>query len=138
MGHLRQLLDQALDAAEALGQLPDPRLTDETDSGLLGGGEGRDHPAEVRHLPRRDLVAGVVRQARVKDPLDGLVLVEERVIRRASSQCWRIRTASVFTPRRTSQASKGPGTAPRDFCRKRSRSAIVGSLVAAKPPITSE
>ncbi len=49
-----------------------------------------------------------------------------------------MRTASVFTPRRTSQESKGPGTAPSDFCRKRSRSEIVGSLVAANPPTTSE
>ena len=35
----------------------------------------------------------------------------------------RILSASVFSPRRTSQASNGPGTAPSEFCRKRSRSA---------------
>ena len=29
-----------------------------------------------------------------------------------------VRTASVFAPRRTSQQSSGPGTAPSDFCRK--------------------
>ncbi len=56
----------------------------------------------------------------------------------AFSQCLRIRTASVLIPRSTSHESNGPGTAPSDFCRKRSRSAIASSFVAAKPPITSE
>ena len=37
-----------------------------------------------------------------------------------------------------SQQSKGPGTAPSDFCRKKRRSAIVGSFVAQKPPTASE
>ena len=49
-----------------------------------------------------------------------------------------MRSASVLIPRRTSHESNGPGTAPSDFCRKRRRSAIVGSFVATKPPITSE
>jgi len=34
-----------------------------------------------------------------------------------------MRTASVLTPRRTSHASNGPGTALSDFCRKKRRSA---------------
>ena len=58
--------------------------------------------------------------------------------RRALSQCRSIRTASVFTPRSTSHASNGPGTAPSDFWRNARRSAIVGSFVPAKPPTTSE
>jgi len=49
-----------------------------------------------------------------------------------------MRTASVLIPRSTSQQSNGPGTAPSDFCKKYRRSAIVGSFVAAKPPIESE
>jgi hypothetical protein len=49
-----------------------------------------------------------------------------------------MRTASVLIPRSTSQQSNGPGTAPSDFCRNCNRSATVGSLVAAKPPTTSE
>src|SRR5581483_11873957 len=57
---------------------------------------------------------------------------------RAFSQCRRIRSASVLIPRSTSQQSNGPGTAPRDFCRKRSRSPSAASFVATKPPITSE
>ncbi len=52
---------------------------------------------------------------------------------------WRsMRTASVFTPRSTSHASNGPGTAPSDFCRNASCAAMASSFVATKPPITSE
>ncbi len=40
-----------------------------------------------------------------------------------------MRSASVLIPRSTSQESNGPGTAPSDFCRKRRRSATVGSFV---------
>jgi hypothetical protein len=57
---------------------------------------------------------------------------------RAFAQWRSIRTASVFRPRSTSQESNGPAIAPSDFCRKRRRSAIVGSFVPAKPPTTSE
>src|SRR2546423_1868947 len=48
-----------------------------------------------------------------------------------------MRTASVFSPRSTSQASNGPGIAPSDFRRKYRRPAIVGSFVSATPPATS-
>ena len=53
----------------------------------------------------------------------------------AFAQCRSIRTASVLTPRSTSHASNGPGTAPSDFCRNASCSATVSSFVATKPPI---
>ena len=46
------------------------------------------------------------------------VRLEEGSDRRAFSQCWRMRTASVLIPRSTSQQSNGPGMAPSDFCRK--------------------
>ena len=49
-----------------------------------------------------------------------------------------MRTESVFSPRRTSQESNGPGTAPSEFWRKRSCSASPSSDVAAKPPTRSE
>ena len=58
---------------------------------------------------------------------------------RPRSRQWRsIRTASVFSPRSTSQQSNGPGTAPSDFWRKASRSESASSFVATKPPTTSE
>jgi hypothetical protein len=49
-----------------------------------------------------------------------------------------MRRARVLSPRRTSHASNGPGTAPSEFWRNARRSAIVGSFVQAKPPTRSE
>ena len=95
-------------------------------------------PPKSSHLARRDVVARVAGQARIEDSLDGRVLLEEGGDPPAFSQCARIRTASVFSPRRTSQQSNGPGMPPSDFCRNSRRSAIVGSFVATKPPTTSE
>ncbi len=76
--HPRRVLDEALDAAEALGELPDLRARDEVDRLLLVLEEERDHPAEVAHLPRGDRVAGVRGQAGVEDALDARVPLEER------------------------------------------------------------
>ena len=45
-------------------------------------------------------------------------------IARAFSQCWRMRTRERLDPAQHEPARRtGPGTAPSDFCRKRSRSA---------------
>ena len=99
----------------------------------------RDHAAEVAHLTGGDLVARVVGQPgpeHLRRRAGGSRGTRRRA--RAFAHCRSMRTASVFTPRSTSQASNGPGTAPSDFCRNRSRSAIVGSFVPAKPPMTSE
>ena len=57
--HPRRMLDQALDAAERLGELEELRARDELDRLLLGLDEERDHAAEVAHLRARDLVARV-------------------------------------------------------------------------------
>src|SRR5256885_2135994 len=75
--HPRRVLDEALDAAERLRELPDLRARDEPDRLLLRLGEEGDHAAEVGHLPRGDLVAGMARQAGVEHPLDARVGVEE-------------------------------------------------------------
>ena len=101
--------------------------------------EERDHPAEVPHLARGDRVAGVRRagpgrgRARRAGGARGTAAIAT-----AFAQCRSIRTASVFTPRRTSQRRTGPGTAPSDFCRNASCSASASSFVATKPPMTSE
>src|SRR6187397_3585975 len=50
VGHSCGMLDEALDAAEALRELPDPRLRYEVDCLLLIAEEERDHAAEVLHL----------------------------------------------------------------------------------------
>ena len=71
------MLDQALDAAEALGERPDPRAGDEVDRLLLRLDEERDHAAEVAHLARGDLVARMVGQARVEHLDHARVLLEE-------------------------------------------------------------
>ena len=82
---------------------------------------------------------GWVGEAGVEHALDGVVLLEElgdaRARSRSASAC-----AARASARRAGRARSrsGPGTAPSDFCRKRRRSAIVGSFVATKPPITSE
>src|SRR5215470_16748821 len=49
-----------------------------------------------------------------------------------------MRTASVLTPRRVSQASNGPATAPVAFWTKASRSPSSGSATTTAPPTTSE
>src|SRR5215475_13295581 len=58
--------------------------------------------------------------------------------RAAFAQCRSIRTASVFTPRSTSQLSNGPGTAPMAFWWYASRSPRPGSATTSAPPTTSE
>ena len=134
----RDDLDQALDAAEALREYPHLSARDQR-GGVLGvAGEERDHPAEAAHLPRGDLVARVVGQPGEEDALHGRVPARKAATACAFSEWRSMRMASVLRPRRTSQQSNGPGTAPSDFCRNLRRSAIVGSFVAAKPPITSE
>ena len=55
----------------------------------------------------------------------------------ALSQCRSMRSASVRTPRSTSQASKGPGIAPIEFWCAPRRAAMPASLVSAAPPTTS-
>ena len=95
----------------ALGERADSFVRgDELDGLLLGVGEERDHPAEVAHLARGDLVAGMVGQAGVEHLLDCRVLLEEARRRRGRSRsAGSMRTASVLIPRRTSQQSNGPG-----------------------------
>ncbi len=56
---------------------------------------------------------------------------------RAFAQCRSIRTARVFAPRSTSQASNGPATAPVAFWVNRSRSPSAGSATTTAPPTTS-
>ena len=49
-----------------------------------------------------------------------------------------MRTASVFSPRSTSQLSNGAGTPPTAFCRNFSCSYRSSSDVTSAPPTTSE
>ena len=113
------MLDQALDAAERLGELEELRAGDELD-GLLARTAARNEtiPPKSRICVRATAWPGCAGEPGVEHALDRRVGVEELGDRRAFSQCWRIRSASVFMPRRTSQPSNGPGTAPSDFCRK--------------------
>src|SRR5215211_322734 len=73
VGHAGRMLDHALHAAEALRELPDLRAGDELDRRLFRLDEERDHPAEVVHLPLRDLVTRVAGQAWVENRFDSLV-----------------------------------------------------------------
>ena len=114
------------------------RPTSATASSSLAD-EERDHAAEVAHLRRGELVARVRRQAGVEHLLDARLALEvarrPRPRSRSASPCGR-RASS--RPRRTSQQSNGPGTAPSDFWRNARRSEIASSFVARKPPTTSE
>ena len=68
--HARRHLDEALDAAERLGELEELRARDERLRLLRRLGEERDHAAEVAHLPRGDRMPGMRRQPRVEHVLD--------------------------------------------------------------------
>src|SRR5262249_26279577 len=57
--HAGRVLDQALDAAERLGQLEEPRPGGERERLLLVLDLERDHPTEVAHLPACQLVPGM-------------------------------------------------------------------------------
>ena len=54
------------------------------------------------------------------------------------SSCAFMRTASVFTPRRTSQESNGERIAPTAFCRKPICSPISSEFEITTPPTESE
>src|SRR5205807_3598453 len=70
MRHPRRVLDQALDAAERLGQFEDLSARNELDGFFFALREERDHPTGVMHLSRGDLVSGMRRQAWVQGSLD--------------------------------------------------------------------
>src|SRR6202007_72282 len=74
----RRVLDQALDAAEALGEREEPAALEEPPGALQPALEhGRHHPAVAPvHLPFRQGVLGMARQAGVKDPFDFRMLFE--------------------------------------------------------------
>jgi hypothetical protein len=65
--HPRRHLDQALDAAERLGELEEPRSRRHRCGLLRRFREERDHAAEVPHLARGDRVTGMRREARIED-----------------------------------------------------------------------
>ena len=82
---------------------------------------------------------GMAGEPRIEHLLDRWCAVEElgdRAGRSRSGAASAGRASSARAGR--ASESKGPGTAPSEFCRKARRSAIVGSFVAAKPPTTSE
>ena len=63
MGHQRRVLDQALDAAQALGQREQLAVLEEAlRAGEIGLQLDRDHAAEAAHLPLRQRVLRMRRQ----------------------------------------------------------------------------
>jgi hypothetical protein len=76
VGHDRGVLDQALHAAEALGQGEDAAALQNAPGAFeVAIEDGGDHAAEAAHLAFRQLVLRVARQARVdhlRDVLPGL------------------------------------------------------------------
>ena len=60
-------------------------------------------------------MARMLGQAGIVDVADGRVPGQHVATRSALAQCQSIRTANVLIPRRVSQASKGPATAPVAF-----------------------
>ena len=91
----------------------------------------RDHPAEADICARRELVARMRRAgpgSRPRRP-PGAAARHGAIAAARCRSGGRMRTASVFRPRRTSQQSNGPGTPPIEFCRNVSRSASAASFV---------
>ena len=76
---------------------------DELERGLLPAEhEEAHHPAEVAHLPLRDGVARVHRDARGRAPVDTAGCTSRSVATACAFAQWRsIRTASVLRPRST-------------------------------------
>ena len=137
--HPVRVLDQALDAAERLGEREDLRPGDERDGLLLGLDEERDHAAEVAHLARGDLVAGVVGEAGVEHALDRRVPLEERddgarvlaVLAHPDGE--RLQPAQHEPRSRTGRARRRATSAGSGAARRSS-----GRSSPTKPPTTSE
>ena len=122
--HAGRVLDEGLDAAERLAERPDLGLAADLDRDVLAGLDlERDHPAEPLHLALGDLVAGVALAGPGSAPHSrpGGSGGTRRPARRCrcAAPC---AAASVLRPRRTSQASNGPATAPIEFWWKATRS----------------
>ena len=134
MRHPRRHLDHRLDSPERLRELPDRACARPATQRPPARRRGTRPCRRSRtSAARRCRVPGARegpgrRRARLRPALRGTCATA-----RAFSECRAILRASVLIPRSTSHESNGPGTAPSDFWRKYSRSAIVGSLVAAKP-----
>src|SRR5688500_4305593 len=75
--------NQALDATETLGQREDARGLDDFSCARERAELETDHPGEAAHLPARQLVLRVGRQARIIHSLDPGMLLE--VLRNAQS-----------------------------------------------------
>jgi hypothetical protein len=96
----------------------------------LARGEERDVP-QVAHLSRGDLIAGVIGEAWVEHSARPVRAFENPTTARVSQAF--VHTTKASSPRRTSQR-RTARTAPSDFWKGR-RSAIVGSFIAATPPM---
>ena len=137
--HPRGVLDQALDAAEALGERPDLRARDERDGLLLGLDEERDHAAEVAHLPGGDLVARVAPRGRGRGRARPRGCASRNsTTARAFSQCAASarRASSARAGRASSRTAPGPRRATSAGSGGARRSS--GRSSPAKPPTTSE
>src|SRR5450759_2539686 len=76
VGHGSGVADQALDAAERLGEGKDAHLAEDLGRLLLASGEHREHSAKALHLTLGQLVLGMRSQARVNHVLVSELLRE--------------------------------------------------------------
>ena len=97
--------------------------------------EERDHAAEVAHLARGDLVPGVRRQARGRAPSRRAgAPAGMRRLRARSRSAARMRTASVLSPRSTSQRRTGRGRRRATSAGSAGAPRSSGRSSPAKPP----
>ena len=134
VGHDRRNLDERLDAAERLRQREQLRRLADRDGPVARrppveaavARDERHHAAAVPHLACCERGLGMrvrtFRRARDSSPSDVVPSREESGHREGVGGVAFQRIASVRRPRRTRKQSKGPGTAPIAFWRKRSRS----------------
>ena len=130
-------LDERLDPAERGRVAEQAQAPRERPGGRLARELDREDRPRPAHLPLRERVAGMRRRAtgatRGRRAARGTP-----ASRVAAAVCCRTRSPSVRTPRRTSQVSSAPGTAPVTVRVARSPSASAGSRATRTPPSASE
>ena len=133
------VLDQRLDRAERLTEREEAGALDDGEGGgLTPGGEERDHPAEVAHLPGRGVVARVPGEARIEDAPDGGMgpsIATMAARSRSGDPCGRRGSSPRGAPgsSRTAPAPRRPRSAGSRSVRR-----IASSFTADDPPTTSE
>ena len=136
VGHDRRVLDQAFDAAEALGQGEELGSAPARAASRPGRGSGSPviMPPKPRICRLASACCGWLARPGIDDALARRrAASSQRATASAFSQCRSMRSASVFRPRSARKLSNGPAIAPTAFCRKVSCSASSAFVAHHQP-----